>query len=367
MRSRVWPSSVSSRPLRRASACSSGAPRCSRSLAEIVDQGRLSDERHARTARGHRRRSRRRGLAVLHTRLLEDGDGPLTRSARTADEHHRASVSRGQGCEQRIESPRRRRFPRERPSARHRPSRDPMEGLNMRLTYRTVRVLMVIGEHPGASNREIAERSGMVDQGQISKLLDRLARLGLVENRRGPGERCSQRLASDGPWRAGRAGCSPTLRSALFLCSAPSERACLFARRWAEWWVGARRALWRSWACSPCSLVGVERRCCACFCGGCLGLWHDAAPGFGSARVAPRRGRWAATAVSASMAPSSERSARCRNALEAVSCGRSGTGASVGSFSDKAFCSSARVDLLGRHDDSPFGRRGDGDVCADAR
>ena len=61
-------------------------------------------------------------------------------------------------------------------------SRDPLDGLNMRLTHRTVRVLMVIAEHPGASNREIAEGSGIADQGQISKLLTRLARLKLVEN-----------------------------------------------------------------------------------------------------------------------------------------------------------------------------------------
>ena len=53
---------------------------------------------------------------------------------------------------------------------------DPMAGLSMRLTYRTVRVLVVIGERPGANNREIAERSGVADQGQISKLLARLAR-----------------------------------------------------------------------------------------------------------------------------------------------------------------------------------------------
>ena len=60
--------------------------------------------------------------------------------------------------------------------------KDPLDGLNMRLTHRTVRVLMAIAERSGASNREIAERSGIVDQGQISKLLTRLARLGLVEN-----------------------------------------------------------------------------------------------------------------------------------------------------------------------------------------
>jgi AcrR family transcriptional regulator len=59
---------------------------------------------------------------------------------------------------------------------------DPLDGLKMRLTYRTVRVLMVIAERPGASNREIAEGSGIIDQGQISKLLTRLARLELVTN-----------------------------------------------------------------------------------------------------------------------------------------------------------------------------------------
>jgi AcrR family transcriptional regulator len=63
-----------------------------------------------------------------------------------------------------------------------RAARDPLEGLDMRLTYRTVRVLTVIGESPGASNREIAEGSGISDQGQISKLLTRLERLDLVRN-----------------------------------------------------------------------------------------------------------------------------------------------------------------------------------------
>jgi AcrR family transcriptional regulator len=60
---------------------------------------------------------------------------------------------------------------------------DPLAGLNMRLTYRTVRVLEAIAAQPGASNREIAAGSGVADQGQISKLLARLARLELVENR----------------------------------------------------------------------------------------------------------------------------------------------------------------------------------------
>lgn len=41
---------------------------------------------------------------------------------------------------------------------------------------------MIVAQHPGASNREIADGSGIVDQGQISKLLTRLERLELVRN-----------------------------------------------------------------------------------------------------------------------------------------------------------------------------------------
>jgi hypothetical protein len=54
--------------------------------------------------------------------------------------------------------------------------------VGMRVTYRTARVLRAIGERPGASNREVAEQAGIVDQGQISRLLSRLESLGLVVN-----------------------------------------------------------------------------------------------------------------------------------------------------------------------------------------
>jgi AcrR family transcriptional regulator len=59
---------------------------------------------------------------------------------------------------------------------------DPLGGLDMRITYRTVRVLMTIAASPGASNREIAARAGISDQGQVSKLLARLEHLGLAAN-----------------------------------------------------------------------------------------------------------------------------------------------------------------------------------------
>jgi AcrR family transcriptional regulator len=59
---------------------------------------------------------------------------------------------------------------------------DPLRELDMRLTYRTIRVLVAIAEVPGASNRRVAEAAGVSDQGQISKLLTRLEHLGLIQN-----------------------------------------------------------------------------------------------------------------------------------------------------------------------------------------
>jgi len=75
------------------------------------------------------------------------------------------------------------------PKPRKRPQpapADPLRELDMRLTYRTVRVLQAIaelggqGSHP--SSREVADASGITDQGQMSKLLWRLDHLGLIAN-----------------------------------------------------------------------------------------------------------------------------------------------------------------------------------------
>ena len=59
---------------------------------------------------------------------------------------------------------------------------DPLRDVEMRLTYRTVRVLMAVAANPGASNRIVGDSAGIGDQGQISKLLARLSKLGLVTN-----------------------------------------------------------------------------------------------------------------------------------------------------------------------------------------
>ena len=66
---------------------------------------------------------------------------------------------------------------------------DPLQDLPMRFTYRTMRVLTSIAElsAQGAypSNRTVGEHAGIPDQGQASKLLARLHRLGLIENQGG--------------------------------------------------------------------------------------------------------------------------------------------------------------------------------------
>jgi hypothetical protein len=69
------------------------------------------------------------------------------------------------------------------PSATPRNGADPFKGLPIRFTYRTARVLSTIASEPGASNRHIAESSGIADEGQMSRLLRRLEGSELIENR----------------------------------------------------------------------------------------------------------------------------------------------------------------------------------------
>ena len=75
------------------------------------------------------------------------------------------------------------------------------EPAGVRSTYRTARVLTVIAANPGASNRAVASAAGIEDEGQASKLLKRLERLGLIGNMaqdREPGEANAWRLTARG-------------------------------------------------------------------------------------------------------------------------------------------------------------------------
>jgi AcrR family transcriptional regulator len=149
-------------------------------LAEIIDRGRA-----ATTASREPPEITAEGVVgaistVLHVRLIKPSKEPLTDllgplmsmivlpylGSKAADEELlRPPIVAADRSEGRVA-----------------PYEDPLEGLNMRLTYRTVRVLMVIADNPGASNREIAEGAEIFDQGQISKLLKRLKDLKLIEN-----------------------------------------------------------------------------------------------------------------------------------------------------------------------------------------
>lgn len=116
-------------------------------------------------------------LSVIHTRLLEPDAEPLTN---LLGELMSVIVLPylGRGVARR-ELARPAPEPPVLPAA---PRRDPLKGLEMRITYRTMCVLSVIARHPDASNRAIATHAGIADQGQVSKLLARLEHLGLVSN-----------------------------------------------------------------------------------------------------------------------------------------------------------------------------------------
>ncbi len=154
-------------------------------LKSVIDEGRTSAGARVARATEESPDVTAEGVtgavfAVLHTRLLARNREPFTAllgplMSMIVLPYLGARAASSELTRKPPPLPKRRRPPR-------RSVRDPLEGLDMRLTYRTVRVLTFIGEHAGASNREIAEGAGITDQGQISKLLTRLERLQLVHN-----------------------------------------------------------------------------------------------------------------------------------------------------------------------------------------
>jgi AcrR family transcriptional regulator len=116
-------------------------------------------------------------FALIHSRLLADGDAPLVEllnplMAMIVLPYLGVAASRRELSEPVGKVP----------DGERRVAVDPLRDLEMRLTYRTVRVLLAIAAHPKASNRQVADSSGTRDQGQISKLLARLEHLGLICN-----------------------------------------------------------------------------------------------------------------------------------------------------------------------------------------
>ncbi len=116
-------------------------------------------------------------LSVVHARLTEHDDGPLIDLLNPLMGMIVLPYLGPAAAAEELERPV--------PKAKHTidtMAKSPLEGLKMRLTYRTLRVLAAITAQPGASNREIADHADVTDQGQISKLLTRLQGLGLIHN-----------------------------------------------------------------------------------------------------------------------------------------------------------------------------------------
>lgn len=118
-------------------------------------------------------------LSLLHTRICEGSRRPLAElagplMATIVLPYLGAAAARRELARP---APKRRRHPPPAPA-------NPLRELPVRLTQRTVLVLQAIGARPGSSNREVGRLAGIEDQGQTSKLLKRLERVGLAANTR---------------------------------------------------------------------------------------------------------------------------------------------------------------------------------------
>ncbi len=145
-------------------------------LIDAVDRGRREQRAPARLTRLTAEGVVGAVLAVLHTRILEGQRKPMVCLLGPLMGMLALPYLGRATAEREAAAP----APRRRPAAP--PPTDPLRDLQMRLTYRTVRVLAAIAAAPGASNREIADAAGVTDQGQISKLLTRLEHLELARN-----------------------------------------------------------------------------------------------------------------------------------------------------------------------------------------
>ncbi len=128
-------------------------------------------------------------LSVLHSRLLEPRNGGLEADAGSPVSRQGLLDLTGPLTSMIVlpylgPAAARRELarPAPKPMRVSRPERNPLSELDMRLTYRTVRVLMAIAAQPGSSNRVVADAAEVTDQGQMSKLLARLNDVGLIQN-----------------------------------------------------------------------------------------------------------------------------------------------------------------------------------------
>ncbi len=150
---------------------------------EVIDRGRLE----GRLGRPSPASLTARGVvgavfSVIHARVLEERSAPLLELLNPLMGMIVLPYLGAGAAQKELERPAPLPAPLRVGNGQVWPASDPLAGLKMRITYRTLRVLSVIAKQPGASNREIADGADVTDQGQISKLLGRLERIGLLQN-----------------------------------------------------------------------------------------------------------------------------------------------------------------------------------------
>ncbi len=165
-----------------------------RSLAVLVDEGREEANAKAECSELTAEGLVGAALSIVHTRLAREDSAPLTDlhgelmamivlpylgPAAARKERKRSTPVRGANNAPKPD-PDEVQGDHERDRTRR---DDPLRGIPIRLTYRTVCVLEAVAEEPGLSNRAVGGAAGISDQGQISKLLARLERYRLLENR----------------------------------------------------------------------------------------------------------------------------------------------------------------------------------------
>ena len=152
-------------------------------LAAILDEGRHEGTRGAECTLVTAEGLVGGALGVVYARLRGGDPGPLTGlldelMGMIALQYLGAGAARR---ERQRPAPAPHREPRVGWEVSAHAERDPLDEVNMRLTYRTARVLEGVREL-GGSNRQVADSAGITDPGQVSKLLRRIERLGLLEN-----------------------------------------------------------------------------------------------------------------------------------------------------------------------------------------
>ncbi len=123
-------------------------------------------------------------FAVVHARLLEHGGSPLLELARPLTAMIVGPYLGVVAARKELKRPTASlaatvsNLPTNAPNL---PS-DPFKDLPIRFTYRTARVLTSIAETPGASSKQVAQASGIADDGQASRLLTRLQHHDLIQD-----------------------------------------------------------------------------------------------------------------------------------------------------------------------------------------